>query len=584
MRLFAIIGRLVASAVLLSLCVVAQAQQTLADAQWFQRQIALGVVWKQYQFDQLFGSKQVVSVVEADLTVPGVQVEFPYLASTRGRASTFVPQQYPTAKAAVNGSYFDTSTGGGGSTTYLRLNNSVITSQTNGSWWTNGGLTIGSTGAFQVRGRPSGGWNGYTTRPDAMANGPLLVLNTTTQNFSTIGAHCSARHPRTAVGINAANTKAFLVTVDGRSDQADGMTCDELSEVMKQLGCDDALNMDGGGSTTMWISGELNNGIVNYPSDNGLFDHAGERSCSNAIAILATTAAPQPAWDAQLQSVSYAKVMVGGTEQTAVLKYKNLGSNTWLRNSTSLVVTRPRTRTSPFYTAASWIDQTTPARLKEASVAPGGTGTFEVVLTAPNVASATVLRENFGLWQNGVGHFGPPDHEPYLKIALEPASVSNPNLIIIESREGGQNYTRYSETGGWADVSTNCTAPGLTPGVGQRYGSTFRTAAGAKSAFFRPSITLAGAYKVSIAYGNGGSLARNPVTYEVFSAGAPQEVLVNQTQNANTWVELGTFTFAAGTAGYVEMSNEDIDLSGNMYAAAARFELLNSAVEDWSMY
>lgn len=52
---------------------------------------------------------------------------------------------------------------------------------------------------------------------------------------------------------------------------------------MRWLGCTEAINLDGGGSSTMYIK-EF--GVVNYPSDNGLHDHEGERPVSNAILLL----------------------------------------------------------------------------------------------------------------------------------------------------------------------------------------------------------------------------------------------------------------------------------------------------------
>jgi exopolysaccharide biosynthesis protein len=52
------------------------------------------------------------------------------------------------------------------------------------------------------------------------------------------------------------------------------------------LGCKDAINLDGGGSTTMYIKGQPFDGVVNYPCDNKQFDHYGERSVSNVVMIL----------------------------------------------------------------------------------------------------------------------------------------------------------------------------------------------------------------------------------------------------------------------------------------------------------
>ncbi|MFC1726216.1 phosphodiester glycosidase family protein [candidate division KSB1 bacterium] len=68
----------------------------------------------------------------------------------------------------------------------------------------------------------------------------------------------TTRHPRTAVGFN--KDKIFLVTVDGRQPgYSAGMSLQELAEFMKELGAEEAMNLDGGGSTTMWVDGEIRN-------------------------------------------------------------------------------------------------------------------------------------------------------------------------------------------------------------------------------------------------------------------------------------------------------------------------------------
>jgi exopolysaccharide biosynthesis protein len=63
------------------------------------------------------------------------------------------------------------------------------------------------------------------------------------------------------------------------------MTLNELADLMLVLHCKDAVNLDGGGSTTMCISGKPFNGIVNMPCDNKKFDHEGERAVSDIIII-----------------------------------------------------------------------------------------------------------------------------------------------------------------------------------------------------------------------------------------------------------------------------------------------------------
>ena len=86
------------------------------------------------------------------------------------------------------------------------------------------------------------------------------------------------RHPRTAIGVHA-DGSILLVTVDGRQPGwSDGMTIGELTALMSGLGCGEALNLDGGGSTAMVVRGQ----VVNRPSD-----ATGERPVSDAILVFA---------------------------------------------------------------------------------------------------------------------------------------------------------------------------------------------------------------------------------------------------------------------------------------------------------
>ena len=87
------------------------------------------------------------------------------------------------------------------------------------------------------------------------------------------------RAPRTAIGLTARG-EWVLVVVDGRADPTHsvGATLEELARLMRQLGCVQAMNLDGGGSSAMAIEGiaqldqvrpGLTSGIVNLPSDVG---------------------------------------------------------------------------------------------------------------------------------------------------------------------------------------------------------------------------------------------------------------------------------------------------------------------------
>jgi hypothetical protein len=72
--------------------------------------------------------------------------------------------------------------------------------------------------------------------------------------------------------------------------------------------------------------------------------------------------------------------------------------------------------------------------------------------------------------------------------------------------------------------------------------------------------------------GGAGSNRRAGITYRVVHADGEFVTQIDQSATANAWVSLGTFRFAAGSGGYVEMTNEAVDLSGRMYAAAVKLE------------
>lgn len=90
------------------------------------------------------------------------------------------------------------------------------------------------------------------------------------------------RHPRTAMGCDQSGN-IYLVVVDGRSrGNAEGVTIAELTKVCEWLGMRDAINLDGGGSSTMWSKSV---GVVNYPCGNKRFDHEGDRKVSSCIVV-----------------------------------------------------------------------------------------------------------------------------------------------------------------------------------------------------------------------------------------------------------------------------------------------------------
>jgi len=105
----------------------------------------------------------------------------------------------------------------------------------------------------------------------AIGGGPGLVRNGTAGKWTGF----QMRHPRTAIGWN--KDHVFLVEVDGRQGGLSvGMTLEELASYMVQIGCQEALNLDGGGSATFWLRGN----VINSPSEGQ------ERPGANALILV----------------------------------------------------------------------------------------------------------------------------------------------------------------------------------------------------------------------------------------------------------------------------------------------------------
>lgn len=153
-------------------------------------------------------------------------------------------------------------------------------------------------------GAVSKGWK------EAMASGPVLILDgeivvpllmgdkadganvsamaDEQRQGSKIRTHYSSaqfydkRHPRAAFGYDD-DGNGYLVVIDGRfKGKADGATIYETAYICHLLGMTTAINLDGGGSTTLWTE---KTGVINHPYDNKTFDHDGERSVPNLIVV-----------------------------------------------------------------------------------------------------------------------------------------------------------------------------------------------------------------------------------------------------------------------------------------------------------
>ncbi len=108
--------------------------------------------------------------------------------------------------------------------------------------------------------------------PQLIKNGKIEI---TWQEEKSSKSFVETKHPRTAVA-KLKDGKFLMITVDGRSESSGGIALQALAELLLELGAVEAMNLDGGGSTTMFLDGK----VVNHPSDK-----EGERKVSDAILV-----------------------------------------------------------------------------------------------------------------------------------------------------------------------------------------------------------------------------------------------------------------------------------------------------------
>jgi exopolysaccharide biosynthesis protein len=234
----------------------------------------------QIKTDTLFKSKQNIN----QLVLPNKSFKQYKIAIGNSQpklVKTSEIAQTNNAVAAINGGFFDRDHGG--SVTYFELNDSVISQKRPDKikWavpdsLTNGVILLAKNHKIIIEpARTSQFYEESKKEAAVLVTGPLLIYHSKLQKLPKM-EFTFKRHPRTCLCIT--KESVIFVTIDGRSEQAAGMSLIETQKYLMNLGCYDAINLDGGGSTTMWIK---NKGIVNFPSDK-----EGERLVSNAILLL----------------------------------------------------------------------------------------------------------------------------------------------------------------------------------------------------------------------------------------------------------------------------------------------------------
>jgi len=265
----------------------------LVSARWEERTVEKGIRTFHCEFPMLYGGLQDVYFIEIAKKKHAFEV-----LDHEGRRYTSAKANSFGALAAVNGTYFDM-----GETErsvcfvahkgrVVEYTHEPLQQLTNGAVVMDGRrveiipwdvlqertLFPDSTGVASMEGK------------DVMVCGPLLLQNGREESFYD-QSHVLGKHPRSAIATKGKSV--YFVVVDGRDEErAIGVSIPEFAHLLRVLGMEDALNLDGGGSSTLWTRPKVQfytdgtpvcpcTGILNVPSDGG---H--ERAVSNSIITL----------------------------------------------------------------------------------------------------------------------------------------------------------------------------------------------------------------------------------------------------------------------------------------------------------
>lgn len=284
---------------------------------WTSVQIDEGVVYHTFSgVDEITEKYQEVFVIDVDLNNPKYQVKLVYESPRLATSAAF--KKRSNAIAAINANYEPKSI-------YMRVDGKVIYPLENEYISDTGVPNWKSEAAFSISGDSNVSflWAGsqkkgevtvaqqklyYTglsteTYPNIISSAPMLIYNfnsdygekfvdynksTTNLSGEDPDKHQRTLHPRTAIALTEKN-HLILFCVDGRI-KSQGMGARSLTRFLKKwFNPKYALNLDGGGSTTMCVKGQGDNSthVVNYPCDgNKNYDHTGERTRDAFIMIL----------------------------------------------------------------------------------------------------------------------------------------------------------------------------------------------------------------------------------------------------------------------------------------------------------
>ncbi|MBR1792213.1 MAG: phosphodiester glycosidase family protein [Bacteroidales bacterium] len=282
----------------INLCSACHAQGSAIDsdslcfvsANWQEeRQENIRFLQHQFLSDSLFGHPQYIFWME----IPPTEIYRLHYAYDPQLSPTSVQAQRHQALAAVNGSFFDIDQGF--PICYLRIDSVEVgentpgkTDSINRKYYQYATLSLADSALNFIIPDSNRCHEASLPGRNLMTAGPMLIYHDSVIPQRDDRTFVTHRHNRTAVGLRA-DGSAIILVADGRfRNQAAGLSLNELCNLMRWLGCRDAINLDGGGSSTFYVhpqDNEPQSAVRNYPSDNRRFDHEGERDVSSILYI-----------------------------------------------------------------------------------------------------------------------------------------------------------------------------------------------------------------------------------------------------------------------------------------------------------
>ena len=242
-----------------------------------------GVTW--YQRTETTPRLVVMNIVEIDLTFPGISfTTTPSNGAAPYEVTASTTKNFVAASGAqigINGDFYNPLSGADRDLIHLNMSNGQQVSPWSGSGSTReGALNISANNVASII-KPANVNNAdYKVNPTSTSLYTAVGGNERLLSAGTVIATDTTIHPRTAVGVKG--SKLYLFVVDGRqSGYSEGMNLVEIANLLKNdYGITDALNLDGGGSTSM-VFADPTARTINRPSDGT------DRTVANSFAVFA---------------------------------------------------------------------------------------------------------------------------------------------------------------------------------------------------------------------------------------------------------------------------------------------------------